>query len=67
MVNQYTAAPTDIETNPDADPSNGDLKAFLEDLMAILMDDLAKTIFKSLADPAEACRYDHSSDDTSLL
>lgn len=28
----------------------------LEDLMTILMDDLGRTLFKGLADPAEACR-----------
>lgn len=68
VVNQYSiAAPTAIENNPDADPSNGDLKTFREDLIAILMDDLAKTIFKSLADPAEACRCDNSSHDITAV
>lgn len=67
VVNQYSNAPTAIDTNPDADPSNGDLKTFREDLMAILMDDLAKTIFKSLADPSEACRCDNSSHDVTAV
>lgn len=30
--------------------------AFLEDLMSALMDNLARTLFKALADPSEVCR-----------
>lgn len=50
----YTTTPTLSE------PSSGDPlespASFLEDLMTLLMDDLAKMVFRGLADPVEACR-----------
>lgn len=42
-------------TVPGDNPPNSSTP-FLEDVMAILMDDLARTLFKGLTDPAEVCR-----------
>ena len=40
---------------PSADPAERSV-SFLEELMTLLMDDLAKVVFKGIADPVEACR-----------
>lgn len=48
-----TLAPTQGAPSADVPPS---ATSFLEDLMSLLMSDLAKTLFKGLADPAEPCR-----------
>lgn len=55
VVQQIGEVPLPIQNAPSAGPhaSSG---TFLEEVMAILMEDLAKVMFKGLADPAEACR-----------
>lgn len=44
------------ETNERTGNSSTKSSAYLEDIMSILMDNLARTLFKALADPSEACR-----------
>lgn len=57
VVRQISKAPLPlaIQNAPSAGPhaSSG---TFLEEVMTLLMEDLAKVVFKGLADPAEACR-----------
>lgn len=55
VVKEFGEIPSPIPTAPSANPSENET-SFLEDLMAILMDDLARILFNGLADPAEACR-----------
>lgn len=55
VVQQIGESPFSIQNALSTDPraSSG---TFLEEVMALLMEDLAKVVFKGLADPAEACR-----------
>ncbi|CAM9154418.1 unnamed protein product, partial [Pylaiella littoralis] len=55
VVQQIGESPFSIQNALSTDPraSSG---TFLEEVMSLLMEDLAKVVFKGLADPAEACR-----------
>lgn len=55
VVQQVRALPEDKECAPSANPPEYPI-SFIEQLMTLLMDDLAKVVFKGVADPAEACR-----------
>lgn len=55
VVKQVHELPEDKECAPSADPPERPI-SFLEQLMTLLMDDLAKVVLKGVADPAEACR-----------
>ncbi len=55
VVQEIGGAPMSCQSAPSAGPHESPI-TFLEDVMAILMEDLAKVVFKGLADPTEACR-----------
>lgn len=55
VVQQVRELPEDKECAPSADPPEHPV-SFVEQLMTLLMDDLAKVVFKGVADPTEACR-----------
>lgn len=55
VAKQVRELPEEKECAPSADPPERPI-SFLEQLMTLLMDDLAKVVFKGVADPAEACR-----------
>lgn len=55
VVRQFDDTPAATQSSPSVDTPEKPA-SFLEDLMTLLMDALAKIVFKGLADPAEACR-----------
>eukprot|EP00903_Cladosiphon_okamuranus_P014434 g13393.t2 len=55
VVQQFGGAPILTQSAPSAGPHDSP-GTFLEEVMAILMEALAKVMFKGLADPTEACR-----------
>lgn len=55
VVKQVSELPESKDCAPSADPAERSV-SFLEELMTLLMDDLAKVVFKGIADPVEACR-----------
>ncbi|CBN78894.1 conserved unknown protein [Ectocarpus siliculosus] len=55
VVRQIGDAPTPAQSAPSSGPNEAPA-SFLEEVLALLMEDLAKVVFKGLADPAEACR-----------
>lgn len=55
VVRQLGEAPTSAQSAPSAGPRDNP-GTFLEEVMATLMQDLAKVVFKGLVDPTEACR-----------
>lgn len=55
VVRQIGDAPTPAQSAPSSGPNEAPA-SFLEEVLALLMEDLAKLVFKGLADPAEACR-----------
>lgn len=56
VVQQFGGAPILVQSAPSAGPHDESPGAFLEEVMAILMEALAKVVFKGLADPTETCR-----------
>lgn len=55
VVQQFGGTPSLTQSAPSAGPHDSS-GVFLEEVMAILMEALAKVMFKGLADPTEACR-----------
>lgn len=55
VVKQVGSTPWPAQNAPSAGPPDSPT-SFLEELMTLLMEDLAKVFFRGLADPAEACR-----------
>lgn len=55
VVQQFGSAPTLAQSAPSSGPQEN-AGTFLEEVMAILMEALAKVMFKGLADRTEACR-----------
>lgn len=56
VVEQFDDAPILAQNAPSAGPHESSPGTFLEEIMAVLMEALAKVMFKGLADPTEACR-----------
>ncbi|CAB1102695.1 unnamed protein product [Ectocarpus sp. CCAP 1310/34] len=55
VVRQIGDAPTPAQSAPSSGPTEAPA-SFLEEVLTLLMENLAKVVFKGLADPAEACR-----------
>lgn len=55
IVQQFGGAPIVTQSAPSAGPHDSP-GTFLEELMAILMEALAKVMFKGMTDSMEACR-----------
>lgn len=55
VVQEIGEAPTSTQSAPSAGPHDSPVTS-LEDVMSILMEDLAKVVFKGLADSTEPCR-----------
>ncbi|CAM9297184.1 unnamed protein product [Ectocarpus sp. 12 AP-2014] len=55
VVRHIGDAPTPAQSAPSSGPNEAPA-SFLEEVLSLLMEELAKVVFKGLTDPAEACR-----------
>lgn len=56
VVQQFGGAMILAQSAPSSGPPDSSAGTFLEEVMATLMEALAKVMFKGLTDPTEACR-----------